>query len=236
MKKEGLNLTGGIKKLREDLAKMPTFRQKWDHIWTYYRYWLLVLAVAIMGISILCTSFINVNTDMLLAGITVNVNISEEGNTYLTDGLHDQLTKGSKWEDIALQPMELHDLLDSEDVEEDYYALMTILGMGAGKILDYIIMDQDAMELLLPNDPFMDLRLVLTQAELDQLDNRVVYMEKDNVRTPIAVEVSDTAFIKDNATADGGKVFLGFTINTTRKDACRILWDHLNAWQSAPAQ
>lgn len=231
--KNGFSLTGGIKKLKDDLAQMPTLRQKWDHIWTYYKQWLLVLALVIMGVSILVTSITNVNTDMLLAGITVNVDINDTGKAYVTDGLKEQLTKGKKLEDIALQQMRLHDLMDTEDFEEDYYSLQAILGMGAGKILDYLIMDKDAMEILLPNDPFMDLQNLLTPEELEALDSRVVYKEDtDGTLTPIAVEITDTPYIKDNATADG-KVFLAFTVNTTRKDACRILWDHLNAWQPA---
>lgn len=233
MKNKALNITGGLKKLKEDLAAMPTLRQKLEHIWTYYKLWLVVLVLVIMGISLVSTSFVNANTDMLLAGVAVNVNISDEGNAYLTDGMFDQLTKDGKWEDIALQEMRLHDLMDTEDVEEDYYSLMSILGMGAGKILDYLIMDKDAMEILLPNDPFLDLQELLTQEELKALDGRVVYKEDtDGTLTPIAVEITDTPYIKDNATADG-KVFLAFTVNTTRKNACRILWDHLNAWESA---
>ena len=236
-KKDGFNLTGGIKKLKEDLAQMPTLRQKLDHIWTYYKLWLLVAVLVVMGISIVVTSLINVNTDMLLAGITVNVDISDEGKAYVTDGLIEQLTRGKKLEDITLQQMKLHNLMDTEDFEEDYYSMQAILGMSAGKILDYMIMDKDAMELLLPSDPFMDLRDLLTEAELAALGDSVKYMEfgEEKKLIPFAVDITDTAFIKDNATAKD-RVYIAFPRNTIRKDACRILWDHLNAWQSAPAQ
>ena len=236
-KKDGLNLTGGIKKLRADLAEMPTLRQKLDHIWTYYKLWLLVAALVVMGISIVVTSLINVNTDMLLAGITVNVDISEEGKAYVTDGLMEQLTRGKKLEDITLQQMQLHNLMDTEDFEEDYYSMQAILAMGEGKILDYMIMDKDAMELLLPSDPFMDLRKLLTEAEIQELGERVKYMEfgEEKKLIPFAIDITDTAYIKDNATASG-EVYIGFPRNTTRLGACRILWDHIMAWESAPAQ
>ena len=47
-----MGITGGMKKLKADLKNM-TWKQRWEHLWTYYRWVIIVAVMAVMIISVI---------------------------------------------------------------------------------------------------------------------------------------------------------------------------------------
>ena len=91
-----------LKNLKSDMANM-TYGEKLNHIWTYYRWVLIVVLILIMAVSVLLASIENKRTITLLGGVTVNVQLSEEGKAELTDEYLEIIGTGNKRETIGYE-------------------------------------------------------------------------------------------------------------------------------------
>ena len=47
----------------------------------------------------------------------------------------------------------------------------------------------------------------------------------------VAVDITDTAFVKDNVTSEG-PIYFALAGNTDKIDTCRDMWEHINQWQT----
>lgn len=92
----------------------------------------------------------------------------------------------------------------------------TMLSEGA---LDYFVADEAALQTL-SDVALLDLRQIMTEAELTELADAVVYRGE----VPVAVELSETAFGQYCT----GKAYLSFNANTGRLETCEALWAHIN--------
>ena len=94
--------------------------------------------------------------------------------------------------------------------------------------------DKFGFEYYVAQEVYLDLREILTQEELQQLDKdgKVIYiMEEDTEeRVPAAVIITDTQFVKDNMHMEGDTYF-ALSGSTQRKDMCRDAWDRILAWE-----
>ena len=230
MRNEPIN--GGFKKLKADLATMNT-KEKLNHLWTYYKGTLVILAILIALGSIIVTSCRNRNTVTLLAGIGINVNLTDEGRQYVEDGYFLRVSQGGL-EKVSYSEVHQDSFTNTATLEESYMGLMSLLALATTEELDYMLMDQTALTNMLPHNIYMDLRNFFTEAELEALGEKVVWMEMGDEEagytlTPVAVDISDTEFAK-TATKYGGKVFFSVVINTPRSETVRDFWTYLHAW------
>jgi hypothetical protein len=161
------------------------------------------------------------STEMLqtrLAGTVVDAALTEEGFQTLTDGFFaaQSYAEGDDRVELTRQSF-----VQPEGETENVAAMVqknvrTMLQQGA---LDYLVADEAAMETL-SDENLLDLRQILTEAELSQLAEAVRYRED----VPVAVELSATAFGR----YCNGKTILCFNANTKRVAQCKVLWAFLN--------
>ncbi len=230
------DITGGFKKLKEDLSRM-TFKEKVNHLWTYYKSTLLIAVIAIAVLSVVFTSIINANSDIIVSGVAVNVYLSEEGKQYLGDDYYNKVYDGSGLEKVDFSEMPLYDLSDAEHAQDTEYAIMALAALISEGELDYMIVDQSALTSFIKYEKILqDLRNLFPQEELDKLGNKVAHMrqEEDGEDIPIAFDISDLPFILDN-TQQGGNpekpIYLIFTLNSPREDACRAIYQYILDWK-----
>jgi hypothetical protein len=214
---------------KQALAQM-SFREKVDHLWTYYKGFLWVLVAAAMLITLVCTGIINRNKNYVSSGVTVNVELSQDAIDYLSalcQERHPDLKEGA----FSLESSMMEDFEDTQDYEYNYGILSGILTMAAAKDLDYMIMDKVSMELILKQGTFMDLTEIFTQDELTAFGDIVISAreEEETEARPVVINITDLPFIKDNTDADG-PVYIAFAASSPRKDACRQIWDDIVAW------
>ena len=227
----------GLKKLRHDLKPM-TFRQKVDHLWTYYRWVIIVVVMTCLLISMLTTMYINANTNTLLAGVYINVNLDDTAREYLQTDFQETYKTGVKWEDLVLKEVVLEDFSKTQDLEGNQYTLTSIHALFAGKSVDYIIADQEGLETVWPTDQaedaFLDLSTFLTEEELAQLtaDGKMLYMGGAESGTPMAVEISDLPLVKEHFQTGDELVFFCVVTNSERLEMARTFWDYLNSWEA----
>lgn len=219
-----------FRKLIETLKPM-TFRQRVEHIWMYYNLFILVGIFALIIVVYFAAGIINSQVKPIYAGVYANLEITEEGKQYLQEDYFTRLG-GGDWQKVELTGTRFNKLLSSvQDYDYNYNAAMSAVALVGSYSLDYLLMDQIAMEFYMSQDIFMDLRDFFTEQELEKLKDDLVYLETNaGERIPVALHIEDMPFavdcidLKDN-------IFLAFVGNTKRMDTCRDFWEYLNNWK-----
>ena len=225
----------GFQKLYHDLKPM-TWRQRIDHLWTYYKEVLLGVAIVGIALSVLITIMTSQAQETIVGGIAVNTTIHPDGIIYMTDEYKAEIAPDDKDKLVKLESTQVGDLMDVENGESSYYSSMILTARVSGGMLDYMILDKFAMEYYITQEVYLDLREFFTEEELAQLDaeNKVIYamQEGETERWPIAVDVSDLPFFEAYVTSEGETYFAlsGFVRSL---DTCRDVWNRLLNWKAA---
>lgn len=227
-------IDGGWKKLKENLAAM-TFKDKVNHLWTYYKGTLVILVIVIAACSLVTTAWKNKHTTTLLSGISINVILSEEGKAYVQDDYFATVSQGGL-EKVQYTEMLQDDFTNTATMEESYMGLMSLIALSVSEELDYILMDEQVIRNMLAQDIFLDLREFFTEEELEALGDYVIWGQlgpEDNPQyMPFAVNVEHIPFIAANA--DNVKdTYFAVVVNTPRIEELRGFWEYLHQWQPA---
>lgn len=219
-------------KLINDLKPM-TPKQRVDHLWTYYKYYLVVVFLVVMTGSVMITVAVNRSREMLVSGMMVNLSMEQQAVNYLTEDYLADLggTKGKQV--VELTSTEFGDPLDPSHGEDSYFISQVLISRVSGKMLDYMLLDRFAMEYYILTDVYMDLRNFFTPQELEELNSKklVIYaQEEGSERYPIAVKINHLPFVQDNLTEET-EVFFAISGSTPRPDMCRNVWNRLQAWE-----
>lgn len=215
-------LKAHLKKLKEDLAPM-TWPQRLEHLWTYYKWVLVAVITATVFLHIIISASVTANTEILISGVGINVPVTEEGVTCLSDGYFDRLG-GKKGQAVQYIAESLD--MDSQTLgpEAAYAAVVKVSGLTSLGDLDYLLMDAEALEYYSEGDLFMDLRQIFTEEALAQMNVTAIG------DVPMLIDLSGTWFA-DTCITGEGPYYLAFTYNTTRTRQCHDLWLYLNSGQ-----
>lgn len=222
----------GFQRLRGQLAQM-TFKQKCEHLWEYYKEWLLVAFMVFMAVALVVTVISERSKEVLVSGMMVNITMDQRGMYYLTRDYAEHLGATSEKQVAEMDYTSFGDPLDQQNGPNSYYASMILPSRVSGAMLDYIILDKFAMEYYLTQDLYMDLRDFFTQEELAQLEaeKRVIYVQKEGEsdRKPIAVTITQLPFIQANV-APTDEIYFALSGSSPRPEMCRNVWNYLHAW------
>ena len=220
-----------LKKLIQDLKPM-SWQQRVDHIWTYYKEVIGLTVLAIVIITGFISSAIDASKVNLINGMMVNITMEQEGYNYLTLDFGEMVIT-QKDEEVTLEYTEFVSMADPTSGEDNYYAAMTVLAEVEAKRLEYVIQDKLSLEFYLTQDVFMDLQEFFTAEELAQWESKLIYgYEEDTGRKWVAaVDITDTAYVKDNVTSEG-PIYFSLGGSTEKMDMCRAMWEHILAWES----
>ena len=211
-------LKAHLQKLKADLASM-SWRERLEHLWTYYK-WVVFAAIGvIIFLHMLLSALIAGNREVLISGIGINVPMTQEGITCLTD---DYLTRleGTKRQTVQY----LDEILDMDNPaigqEASYSTIVKVSGLISTTSLDYFLLDPEALDYYSEGDLFMDLQNLFSQEALAQL----TVLEIQGV--PKLIDISGTWFAETYITAEG-PCYLAFAYNAPHPEACLELWQYL---------
>lgn len=224
----------GWVKLCNDMKPM-TFKQKVEHIWMYYKEYMLVAFVVLMLIVAVITSAITASKDVIASGIMVNIYIDQEGYNYLSTDYFERLGGDEKDEKVSLEYIYFGDLDDPLNTTDNIGQVEAVVARVEGKMLDYMILDQYAMETYILYEIYMDLGDFFTEEELAELAeaDMLIYAQQDGQeeKWPVAVDISSLPFVQDNVNSEG-KTYFALAGSTQRMDICRDMWEYLHQWES----
>lgn len=216
-------------KLCDDLRPM-TFKQKVDHLWTYY-YWVLIIVAVIATLCcIVYSSITTLSREVLLSGVLVNADVSLEGHNFLEDRYFEKLGGIEGDQEVQITDVVFQDPNTTVDIEQTYTATMRLVAMVSAREVDYVLMDKIGLEFYLGQDLFIDLNELFSKEELEKWKDDLIYLtyEETGETIPVAINMQNTQFAKKYVSTQ--KVhYLAFAANTPRPDACKVFWEYMKA-------
>lgn len=220
-------------KLLDDLKPM-SWKQRIDHIWTYYKEYIGVFSLLIFVCVGLISSAISAQRERVITGIMVNITMTQEGFNYLSTDYAEHLEIG-KDKDVKLEYTSFNDL-ETSTSEQDYYAAMTVVAEVSAKKLDYMLLDELAMEFYAGQEVYMDLNKVFTEEELAEFAEKelLIYCmeEKDQEAWPAAIKINDLAYVQDTVTSEGD-VYFALSGSSEKYEQLRNVWEYIKNWESS---
>lgn len=225
----------GFKKLKQNMKGM-TLREKAVHLWTYYRWVIIVVVMAILTVSGGCAIYKNANSNTVVAGLCLNLDASDKVESYLTTTMKEEHGLGRKYEDAHFYELTLEDFNATEDIEGNQYTLTAIHAMFSAQEVDYMITDlvgmQNVYDVKKQDQAFYDLRKFFSEEELAEMEKQDYKLLKFN-NIPIAVNIADLPIVQEQFKGVGdGPVFFCIISNSERVDKVHAVWDYLNNWES----
>lgn len=179
---------------REKLRPM-SWRNKLDHLWTYYRFHALAVIGVIAIIILAIYGQIKANQDVLISGIFINTDTSSEGYEYLSDGYWTSRGGDRHSRADIIETMVIR--YSQEDPDQDSVTMMTAIdAMLSARSLDYMLLDESALTFYGPLENCADLSLILPKELYAKLSNRIVtvYGIESGKEYPAAIDVTDSPF------------------------------------------
>ena len=223
-------------KLIETLKPM-TWKQRLEHIWEYYKEYMFIAAMLILLLVMIISSVVNSQKEILISGILANVDMTETGWEYIDEDFQKLYGEDGKKQNVNISSAYFKNFNTSPDsFDTNYNTIMTAVSMAGAQTLDYLLMDQLAMEIYLTQDIMMDLTEFFTEEEIEEFGEKLIYLEitDENDETvsryPVALNIEDMAFAQDCLdTSDG--CYFALANNTPRIETCRDFWEYLLAWE-----
>ena len=230
--KETQFYTGTVRLIRD--MKPMTFAQRVDHLWSYYKEYLIVVILVFAAICVTITSITYRSQEVLVSGMMVNIQIDTEGYNYLTTDYMQHLG-GKEGKQRVDMDYATFDLTNVEDSEANYQQSMIFIARVSGALLDYGIMDKTALQVYITRETFLDLREIFTKEELAQLDAQklLIYAreESETEEVPVAIDITQIDFVQDNIDTKQNIYFVA-SGSTPRPEMVRKTWEYLHAWES----
>lgn len=193
----------------------------------------LIISISILTVLLLVArKYVTLNNDVLISGLSVNVAVDQAAVEEMNAHFREQLSQGGKYEKVRLSQVSMENFSDVNlQYKDNLYTLTTIASLNETGELDYLLMDQLALESLIKQETFLDLRQFFTEEQLQELGDRVIYVRSSEMEVwksyPVAVDISGLSYIREN-TATADKVYFGIAVESPRIEQIRLVWEYLN--------
>lgn len=227
---DDFDIKGQWQELKDTLRPMP-WKKKLEHLWEYYKWVLVVLAVVAMLIYIAVVGYSSRQVEGLLYGEAANLSFDAAGVEYLSDDFFEYMggVKGKQKVEFYMSNL----VVGEDSTYENFYTPLLRTGseIQSGR-LDYLLADSSALQIYLEDEMLLDLRLVFTEEELAAMEGTLVYVHYEDTgeKVPMAINVTDASFMTHRLTHKKA-AYLAFTANTQRFEACKIFYDYFMAYQ-----
>ena len=225
--------------LREFIATLRpmSWRDRIDHIWTYYKEIILIGAVVIILVASILGNALKPRLEVRMSGYLANITLSEDGSAYLKEDYLSHLGGSADSQTVILNSTVFGGEGYLTSMEANYNAALAPVLQVTAQEVDYMLLDEVALEFYMNKAFFMDLRQLLNEEELKQLE--LTYYQPVDIDEkpvgesyPVAVDITGTAFAQGCA-KDAKKVYFVAVANGPNKDDIRNFWEYLNSWKEA---
>jgi len=175
----------------------------------------------------------NLTRTTTLSGITVNTVFTEAEQTQLKNTIWEQLGEGHTPGDIHIAQVQLEPFLTVQDLNGiNYQALQGILSLNHSQELDFAVMDQTALDILMQQDIFMDIRKFLNHEEQARWNENYIFVlaEEGADAKPVALDVTQLPLFQNMA--EHGSVYFAVMDKTVRKESCQVFWQVICNWEA----
>ena len=238
-----MKFTDTDRQRNQALFRQMSPREKWDHIWTYYKAVFLLGAILLaILVSIVTTVLSRKEPVMYMAYTNIQVDAQTE-QTLWGDYLADRGYDTNESEVYVNSDLYLCEMPDAEKYEQANGSYMKVMALIESKELDIILMTResydfcsangyllDLTELFPPEDSQVSPYIVSNMVILE--DNTIDYslgMAEELIyvtdTVPNALDLSKLGWYQEAGYAE--EVYLGIVLNTPRLDICADYFTYL---------
>ncbi|MCD7745507.1 MAG: hypothetical protein LUI13_09540 [Lachnospiraceae bacterium] len=215
-------------RIRDEWGKLKTlsWKARLAYVWDYYKLQMVIIVVIILAINLGFTIYHNLQIDTLLYVYMVNCNTYYVDPDELVEDYTEYLGGIGDKEEIS---MDTSVLLDEEDYSTSYANQMKFTAVISAQMADVVLMDEENFEEYAGWSYFFDLREVLTEEQLEQWSDLLVYMEnEDGESAPYAINLTDAPKLQEyDVYPDTSTVYGGVIVNGVNVDATSEFFDWL---------
>ena len=190
-----------------------TWRERVEYLWTYYRYHALAALGAIIIAVLAAYGLSEARKDVLISGIFINIDTSDEGYAHLSDGYWQACGGRRGTRADIIETMKIR--YSQEDPDQDSVTLMTSIDtMISARSLDYMVLDETALSYYGPLENCADLESALPPELYARLSDRAVssYGIERGGEYAAALELTGSPF-ESRYGLKGGRAYLVITAN-----------------------
>ena len=208
----------GFRKLPQTLKPM-TWKERFDHLWEYYRFTFLVVGAAIVLSIALIVDVVTTYQNVLFAGVGINVTVSDEGSAKLNgDMLEIYEGDPDKKDAVVLNVGTPASIEEEPNMTQVYAELMRVVSQISAKDLDYLLADKDGLDYFLGAEAGENLNLLVSEEYMKVLEPYIVWGTLEGeTNIPVAVSISHTEFAQ-YCKRKGEGLYLMFPGNTGRNE------------------
>ena len=208
----------GFRKLPQTLKPM-TWKERFDHLWEYYRFTFLVVGASVILAIALVVDVIVSYQVVLFSGTTINVTVSDADMAKLNGDMMEILEGDAKKKETVTLSIGTSAILEGEpDMEQVYVEIMRVVSQINAKDLDYLLVDQDGLEYFMGAEAGEDLQTLVSEEYYQLLEPYIVTGTLEEVSgVAVAVSIKDTEFAK-SCQRKGEGLYLMFPGNTGRTE------------------
>lgn len=238
-----MQFTDTDRQRNQALFRQMSPKEKWDHIWTYYKAAFLLGAILLaILVSVIFTIVSRKEPVMYMAYTNIQVDAQTE-QTLWGDYLIDRGYDTSKSEVYVNSNLYLADVPDPENYEQANGSYMKVMALIESKELDIILMNRESYDLCSANGYLLDLRELFSpedSAVFPYIVSNLVVLEDNAIdyslgmaeefiyetgTVPNALNLSKLDWYQEAGYAE--EVYLGIVLNTPRLDICADYFTYL---------
>jgi len=190
-------------KIREEWGKLRllSWKARFAYVWDYYKPVMVGIIAVIAVINIGITIYHNLQIDTLLYVYLINCNTYYVDSETLTADFTEYLgeTEGIELAQNEEIDIDTSMILDDDDYSTSYTYQMKLAAVISARQCDVMLMDVEKFEEYAGMSYFMDLRELLTDEQLEEWADRIVYLEDEEGETiPCAIDLTDSPIVEEN--------------------------------------
>ncbi|MCD7715819.1 MAG: hypothetical protein LUI39_05120 [Lachnospiraceae bacterium] len=212
-------------KIREETGKLKllSWKDRLIYVWDYYKPQMGAIIAVIFVIYLGITIYHNLQIDNVFSVYMVNCGSYTIDSDALLADYTDYIGGIGEKEEMTF---DTSTILDEEDVNYGYAYQMKFTAVLTAKMVDVILADPDTFEEYAGYGYFVDLREVLTDEQLEEWSDLLVYMDntEEGVNAPYAIDLTGTAVVEEYDLYEG-TVYGGVVINGENTDKAPTFLD-----------
>ncbi|MCD7764244.1 MAG: hypothetical protein LUI14_13885 [Lachnospiraceae bacterium] len=212
-------------KIREETGKLKllSWKDRLIYVWDYYKPQMAAIIAVIFVIYLGITIYHNLQIDNVFSVYMVNCNSYYVDSETLLADYTDYIGGIGEKEEMTF---DTSIILDEEDSNYGYAYQMKFTAVLTAQMVDVILADTDTFEEYAGYGYFVDLREVLTDEQLEEWSDLLVYMDntEEGVNAPYAIDLTGTAVVEEYDLYEG-TVYGGVVINGENIDMAPTFLD-----------
>ncbi|MDD3369592.1 MAG: hypothetical protein PHP50_12050 [Lachnospiraceae bacterium] len=214
-------------KEQRDKMKNRSSKEKIAYFWEYYKWWVILPLLVVIGLSYLIFTFVTKKGDAFGA-IFLNSGGSPAAEELLSEAFADELNLDTKHYRCSISCSSMDPTMESE---YDYNTSMKIVAMAQTGELDVMVCDPVSFQSYSENEAYADPASYLPDDLMEQYKDNLYYDEKTGEAT--GIYITGAALLKScylYPTADGGdgEAIFGVMLHSGRTEEAVKFLEFLN--------